>query len=60
MTHQSFLSTILALFIFIGILPTASAEHAALTDKQANAIAVPNYITGLTQDPFCLRTTTLS
>ena len=50
MRRQSFLSAFLALVICIGILPTASAENVSLTDEQANAIAMLNYITVLTQD----------
>ena len=50
MRHRSFLSAFLALVICIGILPTASAEKVFLTDEQANAIAMLNYITVLTQD----------
>ena len=50
MTRRSVLSVILALIICIGIFPAASAENAALTDEQANAIAMLNYITVLTQD----------
>ena len=50
MTRRSILSVILALIICIGIFPAASAENAALTDEQANAIAMLNYITVLTQD----------
>lgn len=50
MTRRSFLSVILTLIICISILPTASAKNAALTDAQANAIAMLNYITVLTQD----------
>ena len=49
MTRRSILSVILALIICIGIFPAASAEKAALTDEQANAIAMLNYITVLTQ-----------
>lgn len=50
MTRRSFLSVILTLIICISILPTASAKNATLTDAQANAIAMLNYITVLTQD----------
>ncbi|MCI6290542.1 MAG: hypothetical protein MR620_04475, partial [Clostridiales bacterium] len=50
MRRRSFLSAFLALVICIGILPTASAEKVFLTDEQANAIAMLNYITVLTQD----------
>ena len=50
MTLRSFLSVILTLIICISILPTASAKNATLTDAQANAIAMLNYITVLTQD----------
>ena len=50
MTRRSILSVILALIICIGIFPAASAENAALTDEQANAIAMLSYITVLTQD----------
>lgn len=50
MTRRSVLSVILALIICIGIFPVASAENAALTDEQANAIAMLSYITVLTQD----------
>ncbi len=50
MRRRSFLSAFLALVICIGILPTASAEKVSLTDEQANAIAMLNYITVLTQD----------
>ena len=50
MTRRSVLSVILALIICIGIFPVASAENAALTDEQADAIAMLSYITVLTQD----------
>lgn len=50
MTRRSILSVILALIICIGIFPMASAENVSLTDEQANAIAMLNYITVLTQD----------
>ena len=50
MTRRSFLSVILTLIICISILPTASAKNVTLTDAQANAIAMLNYITVLTQD----------
>ena len=50
MTRRSILSVILALIICIGIFPMASAENVSLTEEQANAIAMLNYITVLTQD----------
>ena len=50
MTRRSFLCFLLVLTLLAGVLPAASAESAALTDEQANAIAMLNYITVLTQD----------
>lgn len=60
MTRRSILSVILALIICIGIFPAASAENAALTDEQANAIAMLNYITVLTQDVNASKNSRLS
>ena len=60
MTRRSVLSVILTLIICIGIFPAASAENAALTDGQANAIAMLNYITVLTQDVNASKNSRLS
>mgnify|MGYP004538447501 CR=1 FL=1 len=50
MTRRSFLCFLLVLTLLAGVSPTVSAASAALTDEQANAIAMLNYITVLTQD----------
>lgn len=51
MKRRAFICIILALGIMLGALPSAAlAEHASLSNEQANAIAMLNYITVLTQD----------
>lgn len=60
MKHRSFLSVILAVCILLGMLPIAQAESAALNAEQANAIAMLNYITVLTQDVNASKNSRLS
>ncbi len=60
MKRRSFLSVILAVCILLGMLPVAHAESVALNAEQANAIAMLNYITVLTQDVNASKNSRLS